>query len=105
MQRQKVLELLKKETKHISKTQFRNAQMLADRDYRNDFWNGIEVKDTPELDNESWRLWFAYWLGREAGRATVLNNARIMLKRQEQSDEPKQGVVKTLLVASWVINP
>ena len=83
--------------------------MLADRDYKTfDFWNGKNgkfaggrPKDTPE----SWPLWFAYWLGREHGRDTAINNARIMLKRQEEGYDKKKGIVKTFLEALWIIPP
>ena len=95
MRRDKILELLEKEHEHVRENAEKAAVGLADRDYKTyDF-----LKDYYRFSdkNGNWFLWFAYWLGREHGRDTAINNARLYLK------DDKEPIIKSFLRSLWVI--
>ena len=93
MKRKEVISLLKREIEYIRESAIRSATMLAERDQNTRFYE--EIKDIPTQQ----QLWFAYWLGREHGRNTGIQNAKIYM---EQDGE---AMVKALLKGFWVISP
>lgn len=94
MERKEVLKLLERENELIQKSAEKSAIGLADRDY---LTYDFKKRHNDKMDKTgNWMLWFAYWLGREHGRQTAINNARIYIKDGE-------AIVKSLLRGLWII--
>jgi hypothetical protein len=103
MKREDVLKLLEKEWENIGESAIDHARRLADRDEKMKFLSeswGISEEEF-NSKSEAWRIWFAYWLGREHGRATAIGNAIAKLKENNNND----SIIKIFLKALWVINP
>lgn len=108
--KEKVLKALAVETSRDQESKISSAQVLADRDFK-DIWICDQINSASKsedvkhsLSSHNWDLWLAYWLGREDGRQTALNNAKIYLTSECYSKEKisiSRALLKGLLVGGF----